>query len=303
VHYSSAVSIGYRFRPRLILTASEDEKLGEPLSVDVGDHKRRDVRTVASRTGIRGRVSLLVLVGDEEPFMQGYVSDDAAPPRPVDFTTAIAYSDNDMIPGYLLSFRNTDRRIDFIAADGKALPVGTPVFLEDRFVGIAARNRWPPEQWILTFMRSVDLLLDEERRNSIVVATSKLLGDQLLALARSLKTDATRLWSLYELVETTEFGPYLRDPDRDKLLSMAPAEASAPNDAGSAVADVTDPARSSNDDAVHPEIVFENAPEGIWTPLGRLPRQFPLAPQALFAWTIVVLLAAIAAGLAVLGVR
>ena len=164
VRYRSGASIGYRFRPGLVLTASKDRNLGDPQSVDLGHGHVASARILASRTGLGGRVSLLAVDGETASTS----ADDPMLERPADFTPGMALRADGAAGGYFLSLQDS-RRLDFVAsnAEGAAeLPVGTPVFCDDRFVGIAARNRIPPEHWFLTFIRVMVLFFDEERRKT-----------------------------------------------------------------------------------------------------------------------------------------
>jgi hypothetical protein len=304
VQYESATSIGYQFRSGLVLTASKDEKLGEPKSVYIGDGNIRPARVLASRTGLGGRVSLLEVEGGNDGFSDSPAADKAGPERPVDFTGAIAFRPGGTTDGFFLSFQGANRRIDFVAPDGSELPVGAPVFVDDQleFVGVAARTLSPPEQWIVTLIRFVEMFLDEERRKAIVRATDKLLGDQFLALARSLKMSVTQIWSLYELAETAEFKPYLQQVGAD--ASASGVETKAEEDAAPIAPGVFEASttRSSESAARQADtIVLGGSPRGLWVPLERAPRRFPVAPKAPAAWTIVILLLAIAAVFALFG--
>ncbi|CAL77012.1 hypothetical protein BRADO3215 [Bradyrhizobium sp. ORS 278] len=304
MHYASSASIGYRFRPSLILIATKDEKLGQPESVDLGDGMQRPVRLLASRTGIGGRVSLLAIEGIGGPSLDDDSASEVLSERPIDFTEAVALraDEGGAVAGYILSFQGSDRRMDFITAEEPELTIGSPVFIGDRFIGIVARNRSPPEQWLVTPIRLAELFFDTERRQAIETATGKQLGEQFLALVRSFKAHVTRLWSLYELVESPEFKLHLVRSEVGP--TSAPAEGKAPIQDNGSAREFNAAAGALRDRAAQfADAVLHEAPEGVWTPLGRPPRQFPLAPAVPVAWAIVLLLLLLSGAgiLAVLG--
>jgi hypothetical protein len=292
VRYQSGTSIGYRFRPGLVLTASTDEKLGDPQSVDLGHGEVVSARILASHAGLRGRVSLLAI---QEA--TGSSAGEVALELPVQFTQGTAWRADGASEGYFLRLPDS-RGIDFVAksntTDDTRLPVGIPVFAGDALVGIAARNRLPPEHWVLTIIRVMVLFFDEDRRKAVSEATGMLLGDQLLALVRSLRANVTHLWSLSELLDHADFKGHLAAPAAD---SPAPGAESAaqvdPAVSGAATEAQTEAASSADRPRPAETVVLERSARGVWAPVGRPPRPFPLAPKSATAWIIIVSLVAI----------
>ena len=288
VRYASGIRPGCRILDDLVLTASAEKTPDQPLEIIIGASETYPVNVLAFRTGLGGTVSLLEVANDSVPPRPRL----DPPRRPVDFVPAVAARvDTAPSAGCLLGFINSNRIIDFIPTEGIAPPVGTPVFSGSEmgeFVGIAARKRSPPEQWVVTLVRLFDLLLEEDHRKEVENRTGMTFLDQLRALARSLKCEPTRLWTLYELAEDPVFKPHLAPA----IAATAPPDATpADVPAAPAAAPVTAVARTSVAPRRDDTFVIDHSPPGLWVPLERAPRRFPLAPSVPVAWGIVVVLA------------
>src|SRR5262245_50787808 len=99
VYYVPGMRIGFRFRPRLVLSASSDLDL------------RHSARVLALRTYNRGGVARLALESKSEVSMEGFPDPSHSPQRPVDFRPAIAHSPDTTAAEHLVGRLSRNRRI------------------------------------------------------------------------------------------------------------------------------------------------------------------------------------------------
>ena len=277
--YATSTGIGYLFRPGYILTASRNGQ-GEPKFVKLaGD--RRPARVVATRSRFETRVTLLQL---SRRVPQSAPIPFSSQEKPVNLTPATACLIDKLASGYLLGWR-WSRTVNFVARNGSGtIPVGSPVFVDDRLVGLAAQRCYLPERFALAILKLAELLLEEiiERK------PGQLQQDQLTAAIRTLWSNLTRLWSLHELMADESFARHLGEEssaEQSDLFVSTDSKDDAPiqEEPASAAASEIGAPRPPNETARQIDdemVILEKSPPAMWAPLEREPRLLPLGPRS-----------------------
>jgi hypothetical protein len=169
-----------------------------------------------------------------------------------------------MHTGYLWT---AGRTVVFAAYDKATLiPVGTPISHEGRPIGLAARRLARPERWAFALRKAFLILAEENRDRLSDHWTDPQLKGRWAALWESIGCEMVVLWSAHHLMGEPEFTRLL-DPSRAGTPSPVEHIETAPEPAARAA-----PADPS-------AIVLAGSPPGLWAPVERAPRIFPIGPR------------------------